>query len=1013
MQKKAQKAPAPRKAAPKSAPRAAAKAPQGNTAAIALSIGGALVVLVLLYLMEFVWGVGEMRAPVDTEKAVAAIAPVGAVRVTEVMSSNKSAVADETGAFPDWVELRNTSGEAVDLTGWSLTDDMNKLVRFTFPEFTLSPGEFTVVFCDDDLKNTAGYPFHAPFKLSAQGDQVLLFDANGDIMESLTVPALPANQVYRLAEGGTWEVSSEYTPGLPNTQEAFARSAGTATDSPVKLNEIMAENMSYAGRSGAFDDWIELVNESDREVSLAGHYLSDDPSKPMKWRFPDVSIPARGFLLVYASGRADAELDASFKLSPEGETVVLSDPEGRPLDKVDYGLLKADQSFSRKGDGWTNALAPTPGAENTREGAAAMDALLASANPARVFLNEAAASARQPGSTKSASDWVELYNQSMKPVDLSGYGLSDDPSRPRKWQFPSGAFLGAGEYLRVQLTGQNKADVAKNNYATSFKLSLKGQETLVLATPDGVILDRMPLLVQYGGVSYGRISGRDGFFYLESQTPGKVNSQTPYEGRAGYVDFSTPGGWFTSGAVTVSLSAPEGMTIRYTLDASTPGESSEEYRGPIEISQNTILRARTYADGFLPSEVYTQSYLFGDKHSLGVISLVSDPSGLFDSEKGLMVMGPKKLKYPFKGANFWQEWERAAYVEYFTADGRTVLSQGAGLQLQGQYSRMQDQKSFKISARSAYGDNRFRASLFPNRGYTEYKSFVLRASGQDYNKTRYRDALLTSLAEPTSVMYQDAVPVAVYLNGQYWGHYNMRERIHKYSIAQWEGWTDPDKIDIVKANSNTMQGSDKTFEQILAYVKKNGVKTDENLAWVEARIDLDNYLEYIALQTFIGNTDLLNVKRYRSTEGDGRWRWIVFDTDWAFYTDTDSFGRWLKPGGMGSGNKTDNTLFVALMKNTSVRKRYLTLLGALMADEWTTAKILEKSDAWKDALYPEMPLQTAKWGGNEKGWLNAIRTFNNYAKARPKKMLAYIKRASGFSNAEMRVYFGRLMDQVS
>jgi hypothetical protein len=261
-------------------------------------------------------------------------------------------------------------------------------------------------------------------------------------------------------------------------------------------------------------------------------------------------------------------------------------------------------------------------------------------------------------------------------------------------------------------------------------------------------------------------------------------------------------------------------------------------------------------------------------------------------------------------------------------------------------------------------------------------------------------------------MYQDAKPVAVYLNGKYWGHYNLRERIHKYSIAQFMGWKQPDKIDIVKANDTVMQGSNKTFEQLLAYVKKNGVKTDENLAYVESKIDLQNYLEYVALQTFIGNTDLLNVKRYRSTEGDGKWRWILFDTDWAFTTDTDSFGRWLKAGGMGSGNKTDNTLFVALMKNKTVQVRYLTLLGNLMADQWTTRQILEKSNWWRDTLYPEMPAQTEKWGGNETSWLSDIRQFNAYAKERPKKLLQYIKRATGYSDSQMRVYFGRVMDQI-
>jgi hypothetical protein len=241
----------------------------------------------------------------------------------------------------------------------------------------------------------------------------------------------------------------------------------------------------------------------------------------------------------------------------------------------------------------------------------------------------------------------------------------------------------------------------------------------------------------------------------------------------------------------------------------------------------------------------------------------------------------------------------------------------------------------------------------------------------------------------------------------------MRERLHKYSIAQKMGWKDPDKIDIVKANDTVVQGSDKTFQQLMDYIDKHGVKTDEDLQYVEARIDLENYLEYIALETFTGNTDLLNIRRYRSSEGDGRWRWAFFDTDWAFYTDTDSFRRWLTPGGMGSGNKTDNSLFVALMKNPTARAQYLTLLGKLMADSWTTQKILEKSDWWQQTLYPEMPAQTAKWGGNEKGWLNAIKSFNTYAKQRPKKLLQYIQRATGYSNDEMRVYFGRVMDQIA
>ena len=981
-------------------------------AAAALPAAFAVATLALLYLAEYKWNLGQLPRATTTD-AVSDVAPVGAVRVTEVMSSNKSAVADENGLYPDWVEVHNAGNEPVDVTGWTLTDDIKRLVPFTFPEMTLEPDQYVVIYCDDGLKNTPGYPFHAPFKLSAQGEQVLLFNKKGDIMEALTVPALGANQVYCLTPEDQWAASGQYTPGRPNTKEAFAAGAGGQAASAVKLNELMADNESYAGRNGVYDDWIELYNDSDRPVPLSGYALSDDPAKPLKWRFPEGAvIAARGYLVVYASGRSDTKLDASFRLNPEGETVLLSDAKGRLLGKAEYGLLESDRSFSRSGDGWTDSLAPTPGLANTRDSAAQEDALLASANAVRVFLNEAAASARQQGSAKSVPDWVELYNQSLKTVDLSGYGLSDDPDRPRKWRFPKGASLPAGGYLKVLLNGRNRADLSRNAFAANFKLSLSGQETLVLVKPDGAILDRMPLLSQYGGVAYGRISGKDGFFYLESQTPGAVNTQTACLGRAPEVAFSSPGGWFTSGAVSLTLSAPEGATIRYTLDCTEPTESSEEYQRPIEISSNTIVRARAFQDGFLPSLVTTRSYLFSEKHALNVISLVADPAGLFDPDKGLFEMGPEKLKYPYKGANFWRDWERAANLEYFSADGKAILSQGVGLQLQGQYSRMQNQKAFKISARNAYGLNRFHAALFPNRDYGQYKSFILRTSGQDYNKTRFRDALLTSLAAATSVMYQDARPVAVYLNGQYWGHYNMRERLHKYSIAQRMGWAKPDEIDIVKANDTVVQGSDRTFQQLMDYVDEHGVETDADLRYVESRIDLQNYLEYIALETFIGNTDLLNIRRYRSDEGDGRWRWIIFDTDWAFYTDTDSFRRWLTPGGMGSGNKTDNSLFVALMKNKAVQARYLTLLGNLMADDWATEKILEKSDWWKETLYPEMPAQTEKWGGNEAGWLASIKAFNNYARERPKKLLMYIQQYTGYSNDQMRAYFGRVMAEI-
>jgi hypothetical protein len=152
----------------KTPPRAAGRAPRAAASRrpatpVALAALAAVAALVLLYLLELHWGAPNLGAgETAATNAVAAVAPVGAVRVTEVMSSNKTAVPDEAGKYPDWVELFNAAQEPVDITGWSLTDNMDKLVRFTFPEMTLAPGEYVVVYCDDDLKNTAGYPFTRP-----------------------------------------------------------------------------------------------------------------------------------------------------------------------------------------------------------------------------------------------------------------------------------------------------------------------------------------------------------------------------------------------------------------------------------------------------------------------------------------------------------------------------------------------------------------------------------------------------------------------------------------------------------------------------------------------------------------------------------------------------------------------------------------------------------------------------------------------------------------------------------
>lgn len=943
----------------------------------------------------------------EKQTAVPASGKAGDLVIREVMSSNRFAVPDDNGAFSDWVELVNCSGGNLDVTGWTLRDGEDRIVPFTFPKQVLEEGEHLLIYCSGVMKNVPGYAYHAPFRLSAQGETMILADAAGSEVDRLEVPALPGNQVYAMDASGNWQISGEYTPGLENTAQAHAQWKNSQGVPAVQLviSEAMSANRSYADEKGCYEDYVELYNRGESGLDLSGYALTDDESRPGKWRFPEGTRIAAGETLLLWGDQL------SFGLSSKGETLLLSDQALRPLDQMVVPPMAADRACSRIGENTITNYPPTPGYTNDQEGLDQMEAALRKNNPSGLILNEAVSSARPQNANKSSDDWVELYNGGGQTVDLSGCGLSDDPDRYRKWRFPKGASIAPGQYLVVLLNGADKYDLAAGRYAASFRLNHSDGETLLLSDPAGNLIDRLPMLDQVSAVSFGRANG-SGYYYLEKMTPGAPNAGEGRRGKLDPITFSRNGGPADQ-AFTLSLAAPEGVAIHYTLDASEPGLESPVYSGPLTIDKTSVVRAKAFRDGYVPSLTASACYLFGLSHTMPVVSIITDPSYLYDEDIGIYSMGPEKLKYPYKGANFFKNRERSAYVEYFGLDGSVILSQGAGLSLQGQYSRMRDQKAFKLTARNAYGAKRFDAPLFPNREFTSYRSFVLRPSGQDAKYTRMRDVILTSLAEDTGVMYQDGFPVVVYVNGGYFGHYNMRERIHKYSIAQHEGWKDPEAIDLVKANSRVMQGTNEDYAQFLVWLKKNGCTTPENLARVEEMVDIQNYLEYVALQMYIGNTDLLNVKRYRNRlEGDGRWKWIIFDTDWAFYTDTDSFRRWLDPAGAGSGKKTDNTLFIQLMKNKEIRERFLTMLGHHMYTSWRRELILEKIDAWYRALLPEMPAQFERWDGSMKRWKSEIRELRRYTSERPKKLLGYIKRELGWSNDEMRVYFGDIMNEV-
>lgn len=297
--------------------------------------------------------------------AISEIHSSGSLRINEIMSSNGGVFMDESGATPDWIEIANVGNAPVNLEGYKLAKSANAGNVFTFPSQTLQPGECVIVIADSRSRETAGQEYHAPFRLSSVGDTLMLFNASDVAIDTVNIPALSSNAAYVRQDTKSWIVDTKCTPGLLNTEENYRSLTTVSQSGSVQITEAVSSNTRYAAdENGVFHDYIILKNTSTETVDLSGWYLSDTIQMPRMWRIPNgVSLAGGEKLIIYCSGLNRTEdlshLHTSFKLSSEGEQVVLSNADGQPLDMMDFGLLKTDTAYIRNEDGSWSVGTPT------------------------------------------------------------------------------------------------------------------------------------------------------------------------------------------------------------------------------------------------------------------------------------------------------------------------------------------------------------------------------------------------------------------------------------------------------------------------------------------------------------------------------------------------------------------------------------------------------------------------------------------------------------------------------
>ena len=979
--------------------------------------------------------------------------------ISEVMASNQTAMPDEKGGFSDWVEIWNSSSHEIDLYNVGLSDDA-LTIKFLFPKMTIQPDERIIVICDKTNQATAGKPLHAKFGISSTGETLVLFDPNTLVIQSVKTPIMSSDESYALLPSGAWVQTSEYSPGYANTTEGHLayRQDTLVSDGALIISEICPDPLSgYRDADGELCDWIELYNTTDQAISLDNYALSDKESNPLKWRFPEGAMVApHGYYIVYCSGKdvVSGPTDvphANFRLSAEHDVVVLSDNRGRLVDRVTIDNIPEDASYARNEDGsFSVHLRPTPQLPNTEAGANRMDVYLRALNESGVYITEVMAS---NDSVETASgvdyvDWVELYNSSSEWVDLSGYGLSDNIGRARKWQFPDGTMIAPGEYKIIWCDGDTAASTVTELH-TSFSLTKGGSEILVFADPTGKILDKVVLPAVPTNVSYGRAIGLEGFFYYDVATPGAQNGSTYFLGYAEAPQPNVPAGIHDQGT-KVTFTIPEGTTVYYTTDGSIPtpyGSTSIAYTGQVlELNYTTVLRARAFPQDtrYRESNVTTATYLINARHSMPVVSIVVDPYELWNEENGMLAEGPDMVKegpgiLPFKNTIYrkYGKEPREGYAEMFAEDGTLMFSQGVAIGLIGDYSLDLPQKSMKIRAKSLYGEKTFAAAVFEDRPFTEYKSLVLRNGGNDGVWTRLRDGFQSRLLDAygATVVHQAWMPVAVYLNGEYWGHYNIRERIDRFFIAQHEGLSldQADDMDILVGSGSVEWGSNTEYKAMVKRLKNSDpANNPEDRAYLDANIDVDNLIEYMALEMFVGNSDIGNTRFYRlhgtdpETGEPYKWKWIWYDVDWGFWAARfNSPYSYTKAKGMGEKN-IDNTIFLTVLKVPEYREKFLRKLGDIF-QTFTTDFMIEILDQCVAEVEPELEWHFNRWAeqhdkmviaewpttvdGARSYWEKHINQLKNTLKRRPYILWGQVKEAFKLTDEEMLEYFGPKPEQ--
>ncbi len=583
-------------------------------------------------------------------------------------------------------------------------------------------------------------------------------------------------------------------------------------------------------------------------------------------------------------------------------------------------------------------------------------------------------------------DWVELYNTSASAVNLTGYFLSDKPTNLDKWEIPSGTIAG-NSYMMIYCSGRNT--VSGGELHPNFRLTQTSNEWIILSDPSANVLDSIQIVhMTKNNHSIGRETNASTVWKL-FLTP------TPNAANAGAVNFYTttptfgvaPG--FYPGTQSVTITCPDaGSTIRYTVDGSVPTTTSTLYAGPVSIATTKVLRAKAFSANE-PSLTKSGTYFINVNHTVPVISIAgfgnNSVNSLLTGNGGIAPQG------------FFEMYEsNQAYVD--AGEGE--------FNKHGNDSWAYDQRGFDFIMRDQFGYNdAIDHQIFPESDRSSFQRLIIKAAASDNypfenGATHIRDAFVHTLSQKADLKLDERTwkPCVVYLNGQYWGVYEIREKADDSDFTEYYDQQDKFNLQYLKTWGSTWEeygapNAQPAWNSLRNYVQTNNMGNATNFNYVDSLLNWESLVDYFVLNSYIVSQDWLNWNTawWRGMDPNGdhkKWRYTLWDMDATFghyinYTGIPDPSANADPCNVenlpnpGSQGHTD-ILQKLIDENPVVHQYYVTRYVDLVNTYFSCNYMNYLLDSMVAQIQPEMAQHIAKWGGSMAEWQSNLQDLYDF-----------------------------------